>query len=177
MRDDEPTRKTIPIGGWKIRFDAPPRPGQTRQAESGDVLALFRAWDGADRGLGEQRRSPRYIPADTRTWVGWWKHGHFVVTPAEFVNLSLGGALLRLARRPPSSQPVWICLGTPHPVDYVQARVLEATVTPNSSRNDDGTEAVRFPSADPVFLSRLEFHEPCPSSFFSAAGRKGHEQE
>jgi hypothetical protein len=172
-RDEEPARKAIPLSGWKIRFDSPPRPGQSRRAAAGDVLALFRAWDGARRGPDERRQSPRYTPADTCTWIGWWKRGHFVVTPAVFVNLSLGGALLRLARRPPSSQPVWICLGTPYPVDYVQARVLEVTPPTDldQPRTPEDVESDLSPSDDPSYESRLEFHEPCPTSFFLTVGR------
>ncbi len=143
--------QVIPVRGWKIRFDSPPDQGTTCRAEQGDILALFRAWDEAPRK--DRRSSPRYTPASTQAWVGWWKGTRFLVSQAELVNLSKGGALVRLNNRPPTSQPIWICLGAPHPVDYVQCRVLDAS-----------------PRLDGDFRARLEFHAPCPPSFFLAAG-------
>jgi hypothetical protein len=89
--------------------------------------------------------------------MGWWIGARFFVTRTELVNLSKGGALVHLLHRPPTSQPVWICIGSPSPLDYVQARVLAtAPETPD--------ERVR------EFVARLEFHTPAPSSFFVAAG-------
>jgi hypothetical protein len=150
---DEPREvgsRVIPVRGWKIRFDSPPEGGLTGRAEQGDILALFRAWDAAPRK--DRRESPRYVPAETQVWAGWWKGTRFLVSQAELVNLSKGGALIRLSSRPPTSQPVWICLGAPHPVDYVQCRVLNISVRPT------GDYHVRF-----------EFHSP-PPAFFLAAG-------
>jgi hypothetical protein len=149
------TRKAIPVCGWKIRFDSPPQRFLVEQAEAGDILALFRAWHDAEPEAEsvERRTNPRYAPATTRAWVGWWKRGSFHVANAEIVNLSQGGALMNVEAHPPSSQPVWVCLGTPYPVDFVQARVL-------------GSEGK---GEDPI-SARLEFHTPCPPSFFLAAG-------
>jgi hypothetical protein len=154
--DDPQVRKSrsIPVRGWKIRFDSPPVWGLSQRAEKGDILALFQAWEGA---FGNDRRqNARYTPTETQAWVGWWKMSRFIVSHAELVNLSKGGALVHLNHKPPTSQPVWICLGAPHPMDYVQARVLDAARGP----------------ADKEFHARLEFHSPCPASFFLAAGHR-----
>ncbi|MGE3819467.1 MAG: hypothetical protein AB7I30_08530 [Isosphaeraceae bacterium] len=170
MMENRPNdRKPIPLTGWKLRFDAPPPDGLMSRTSAGDVLSLFRAWDGADRDPAERRRSPRYSPAETRAWVGWWRHGHFLVSKAEFINLSEGGALMRLTQKPPTSQPIWVCLGNPAPVDSVQARVLDAVAatTPNVPT---GRDTILAPNSI-VYVSRLEFHSPCPGSFFEAAGR------
>jgi hypothetical protein len=181
MNERRSGRKSKPIADrrWKIRFDSPPRDGLLRCAEKGDLLALFRAWDGADRSSVERRRSPRYAPAETRAWVGWWRLGHFLVTRGEIVNLSQGGALMRLGQQPPTSVPVWVCLGTPYPVDYVQARVLEIATAPPPQPQPQPQPAAVAPARPtpaapgdnaPLYLTRLEFHAPCPPSFFVAAG-------
>ena len=154
-------RKPIPLSGWKIRFDSPPKGLIARRAETGDILALFRAWHEVDREgeTLERRLAPRYTPATTRAWLGWWNRGSFRVVNAEIINLSKGGALMQLEARPPSSQPVWLCLGTPYPIDFVQARVL-------------GAEG----KTDEPSFARLEFHTPCPPSFFLAAGFREEEE-
>jgi hypothetical protein len=163
MDDDQPVRKNhkktrtraIPVSGWKIRFDSPPRQPEARRAESGDILALFRAWQETELEIPviERRLNTRYAPEATRAWVGWWKKGSFRVANAEILNLSKGGALVHLDLCPPTCQPVWICLGTPHPIDFIQARVLDP--------KGDG---------EVTFMARLEFHTPCPPTFFLAAG-------
>ena len=146
--------QVIPVRGWKIRFDSPPDGALTGRADQGDILSLFRAWDGAPRK--DRREDERYTPAANRAWVGWWRGGRFLVSQADLVNLSKGGALVHLGNRPPTSQPVWICLGAPHPVDYVQCRVLDAALKPAGD-----------------YLARVEFHAPCPPCFFVAAGHQG----
>jgi len=161
-----------PLNGWKIRFDAPPGDELSRLAESGDILSLFRAYDAAQHQLlphvhvynhkksaddaRERRQSPRYFPEETRAWIGWWHGSRFYVAQIDLVNLSKGGALIYLAERPPTSQPVWLCLGAPHPLEYVQARVLDA--------------CPRLGSAE--YRARVDFHTPCPLGFFLAAGHK-----
>jgi hypothetical protein len=152
-------RKVIPFQGWKIRFDAPPSPELSRHAEQGDILALFQAcydtrWRGS-KHAPDRRHDPRYAPAETQIWVGWWKGVRFLATQAALVNLSKGGTLVQMRHQPPQAQPVWICLGTPHPLDCVQARVLDTS-----------------PCPDVGFNARMEFHSPCPSSFFRAAGHR-----
>jgi hypothetical protein len=153
MRDDRP-EESEPIGTarrWKIRFDSPPGLGARSQAEQGDILSLFRAHD--QTVPDDRRRNPRYRPAQTHAWVGWWKGSRFAIALAELVNLSKGGALVLLPDRPPSAQPIWLCLRSPGPSDYVQARVLDAAIQPAGD-----------------YRARLEFHEPAPLGFFFAAG-------
>ncbi len=167
-----PGERNFPLRGWKIRFDAPPGEELSRLADSGDILMLFRAWDAAQRQLTphvhiyradqgseggrERRENPRYVPAETKAWIGWWHGSRFIVTPIDLVNLSKGGALVGVSERPPTAQPVWLCLGAPHPLEYVQARVLDSSP--------------RLGSAD--FRVRLDFHTPCPLGFFLAAGHR-----
>jgi len=153
---DDPTgqhRRVIPIRGWKFRFDSPPPEGVPGRADEGDIFALFAAWEGETRA--ERRDSPRYQPAETQVFVGWWKGAQFLITQAALINLSRGGALVELDCRPPTSQPVWVCLGTPYPIHHVQARALEV------SAEAEGCQRVR-----------LLFHTPCPFGFFRAAGRR-----
>ena len=64
-----------------------------------------------------------------------------------------GRSAIHLDTCPPMSQPVWVCLGTPHPIDFVQARVID----PRGA-------------GEVTFMARVEFHTPCPPSFFLAAG-------
>ena len=162
----------LKIKGSKIRFDAPPGDEFLNVADDGDILALFSAWASArqqamphvrvffpdkDQNSGAERRdAPRYLPAESQAWIGWWHGSRFVVTPSELINLSKGGALLFLNERPPMGQPIWLCLGAPHPLEYVQARVLDAFSSPES----------------PDYRVRLDFHIPCPLSFFLAAGHR-----
>jgi hypothetical protein len=153
---DEPNdrqRKGIPVRGWKFRFDAPPQGGIPSRADEGDILALFQAWEHANQV--DRRESQRYLPVETRAYIGWWAGSEFLVTRADLINLSRGGALVAIDRRPPTSQPIWICLGTPQPVHQVQARALEMTA-----------------GAAGYHHVRLAFHTPCPVSFFIAAGRR-----
>lgn len=163
MGDDSQVgrQRAIPIRGWKIRFDSPPPFGASCRSVPGDILAMFQAWEEASGFDFDRRECPRYAPAETLAWVGWWKGGRFLVTRAELVNLSKGGALVTLGKRPPASQPVWMCLGSPHPVDYVQARVLDAS--PGIETKSQPGDAV---------IARLEFHSPCPPLFFLAAGQR-----
>lgn len=159
--------RAIPVRGWKVRFDSPPPFGPSYRSDPGDILALFQAWAGAGRFEVERRECPRYTPAETQAWVGWWKGSRFLVTRAELVNLSKGGALVTLGKRPPSSQPIWICLGAPHPVDYVQARVLDAA---------PGIENQAEAELEGAVIARLEFRAPCSPRFFLAAGQRVEER-
>jgi PilZ domain len=153
-------RRSIPTTGWRMGFDALPDEAEALLAEPGDILGMFRAWDAARRPLAgrvaERRESDRYRPAETNVWIGWWQAGHFVVIHARLVDLSQGGAQVLVRNRPPMGQPVWLCLGAPRPIDYVQARLREALAEP-------GRPGVR---------ARLEFHLPCPTAFFVSAGRE-----
>ncbi len=153
----QPPGQTIPRRGWKFRFDAPPPADLSRRLESGDILALFQAWQQANAFPFEydRRESPRYVPAESHAYLGWWRGSRFLVTRAELLNLSQGGALIAVDRQPPTSQPVWVCLGTPTPRHHVQARVLDVA---------DISETCRH--------LRLVFHQPCPAAFFEAAGER-----
>jgi hypothetical protein len=144
--------------GWKYRFDSPPAPrtlAAVVSVEPSDVLSLFRAWHTAETTRAECRESPRYIPAESLAYVGWWGGGRFLVTRAVLVNLGPGGALVELDRSPPTSQPIWLCLSDPRPTFHVQARALEVS-----------------PAVEGLRRVRLSFHTPCPLEFFRAVGRQ-----
>lgn len=169
---DGSREKNPRLNGWKIRFDAPPGEELSRLADSGDILSLFRAWEASQHSLSphapvdhgdadteagpERRENPRYAPEETKAWIGWWHGPRFIVIGINLVNLSKGGALIYLGERPPTGQPVWICLGAPHPLEYVQCRVLDACPHPGSLD----------------YRVRVDFHIPCPLGFFLAAGHK-----
>jgi PilZ domain len=157
---EEAPGRSIPRTGWRMGFDEPPGAAEALLAEPGDILGLFRAWDAVHRPLAarvaDRRESDRYRPSETNAWIGWWQSDGFLVTHARLVNLSQGGAQVLVRHRPPMGQPVWLCLGAPRPIDYVQARVRDACAEP-------GRPGVR---------ARLAFHLPCPAAFFIAAGRE-----
>jgi hypothetical protein len=112
---------------------------------------LFRLWQ--DEPALERRRAPRHQVVESRVWLGW-SHGPegFRSHSTLIINLSRGGAFVFLDVKPPKDQRVWICLGTPDPIGYVEARVVAIKVS------RQGQCAVR-----------LEFCEPCPYGFFEAA--------
>jgi hypothetical protein len=173
MRDEQQRdRDAVPGQGDRLRFDAPSHDVPASAAGGNDPLLSFQAWHGADLAHGERRQSPRYAPAETRAWVGWWQQDHFVVCRGTIVNLSRGGALL-LSRRPPMAQPVWLCLGSPHPVESVQARVLEVTVATNQADVADGPPQPPHDHGPELrYATRMVFHQPVPPTFFLAAGRR-----
>ena len=139
-------RRGTTVRGWKFRFDAPPPEGPGGapriRDEPIDILELFHDWQRSeaeraqtrDLARGERREAPRYEPVETQAYVGWWKGSRFLVANALLINLSSGGALVEVDRRPPLSQPVWLGLGTPRATHHVQARALEVSCVPGSPR-------------------------------------------
>ena len=154
-----PQGQTIPRRGWKFRFDAPPSENLSRRIESGDILALFRAWQSANAPSfleNDRRASVRYVPEETRRRLLVGGAGpRFFVAHAELINLSTGAPLVAVDRQPLTSQPIWLCLGATTPTYHAQARVLDVVEVSETCRH-----------------LRLVFSQPCPVDFLDAAGRR-----
>jgi hypothetical protein len=151
MRDESTPLKPKPIEKRKVRFDKIAPGAAAPRAENRSLLGLFRLWDGEP--TAERRRAARHEVVESQVWLGWWRgEAGFLASSAVIINLSRGGAFIFLDERPPKDEPVWICLGMPDPVGFVEARVVGV----KTSRQ--GQCAVR-----------LEFREPCPYGFFEAA--------
>jgi hypothetical protein len=143
--------KPRPIEQRKLRFDRIAPGSEAARAESRSLLGLFRLWD--DRPTPERRRTTRHEPVESQVWLGWWRgEAGFLASSAVIINLSRGGAFIFLDDEPPHDEPVWICLGMPDPVGFVEARVL-------------GVQKSRQGQC----AARLEFRTPCPYGFFEAA--------
>jgi hypothetical protein len=151
MRDHVLSAGPRPIEQRKIRFDTVAEGGAMPRAESRSLLGLFRLWGGAP--TPERRRSPRHEVVEAQVWLGWWRGERgFLASSAVLINLSRGGAFVFVDERPPQDEPVWISLGMPDPVGFVESRVVAVKVS------RQGQCAVR-----------LEFRAPCPYGFFEAA--------
>jgi hypothetical protein len=151
MRNDMMLIQPKPIEKRKVRFDKIAEGAETPRAECRSFLGLFRLWE--RQPAAERRRAPRYEAVESQVWLGWWRgEAGFLASSAVIINLSRGGAFIFLDDEPPADQPVWICLGMPDPVGFVEARVVAV------KKSRQGQCA-----------ARLEFREPCPYSFFEAA--------
>jgi hypothetical protein len=151
MVEESTSYQPRPIERRKVRFDKIAPGADAPRAESRSLLSLFRLWDG--QPTPERRRTPRHEVVESQVWLGWWRGAAgFLASSAVIINLSRGGAFIFLDERPPKDEPVWVCLGMPDPVGFVEARVVAI----KTSRQ--GQCAVR-----------LEFREPCPYGFFEAA--------
>jgi hypothetical protein len=151
MRDELLPFKLKPIEKRRFRFDKVATGAVVPRAESRSLLGLFKLW--GDRTAAERRRSPRHVAVEAKVWLGWWRGAEgFLANSAVIIDLSRGGAFIFLDIQPPKDQPVWISLGMPDPIGFVEARVVSIKMS------RQGQCAVR-----------LEFREPCPYSFFEAA--------
>jgi hypothetical protein len=151
MTNELTLRGPKPIEQRKVRIDRLAPGAEPPRAESRSLLGLFRLWEGEP--TAERRRSARHAVVESQAWLGWWRgEAGFRMQSAVIINLSRGGAFIFLDDRPPADQPVWIALGMPDPVGFVEARVVATQVA------RQGQCAVR-----------LEFREPCPYGFFEAA--------
>lgn len=127
--------------------------GRARPRANWDwLITRFRAHAGEEPA--ERRREPRHPAVEYRAWVGWWRDAHdFVIVAARLENISRGGALLVLADAPPVLDSIWICLGSPDPVDCARGIVLEVRMI-----HPNGDRAVR-----------VAFRAPCSDVFFRTA--------
>jgi hypothetical protein len=151
MWDDVLLKSPKAIEKRKIRFDSVVEGSEPPRAESRSFLGLFRLWE--PKPTPERRRAPRHEVVESQVWLGWWRGSSgFLASSAVIINLSRGGAFIFLDEKPPKDEPVWICLGMPDPVGFVEARVVEVTV-----------------SRQGQCAARIAFREPCPYGFFEAA--------
>jgi hypothetical protein len=102
----------------------------------------------------DNRGSSRYSPTagGSAVYLGWWHDEEFRTAPAEIVNLSHGGALVRLASPPPDGPALWLCLARTPPGEWVEVSVVELARGPNRSH-----------------CVRLAFPEGCPYEMFQVA--------
>jgi hypothetical protein len=113
-----------------------------------DLRGILRAC--ARIAIGDRREEKRLVPAARRGWLGWRSGvGRFSAEAVEIANISRGGALLVLSQRPPRDQPVWLCLGDPHPTEGLRAAVVEVAEASAGS-----------------YRIRLAFRDFCPDPFF-----------
>jgi len=100
----------------------------------------------------DSRCSSRYPAVRTAVYLGWWEEPEFRTSLAELRNLSHGGALLRVAGRPPAGLGLWLCLAGAPPGDWVEVDVVDHSV-----------------AAGGVNEVRVKFTEACPYDMFNAA--------
>jgi hypothetical protein len=151
MRDEYSRPLPKPIEKRRVRFDNVVHGAVAPRAECRSLLGLFRLW-GEETGP-DRRRAPRHEVVESQVWLGWWRgEAGFQSSSAVIINLSRGGAFIFLDEKPPKDLPVWISMGTPDPIGFVEARVIAVKMS------RQGQCAVR-----------LEFLAPCPYSFFEAA--------
>jgi hypothetical protein len=141
-----------PVGGAE---SLPGPAGDAVKPEEWDdvrhLLRLIR--ERAKPARRERRRTKRYPAAEHRAWIGWRKDdGEYSVFAAKLIDVSRGGARLSLAEPPPTNHRVWLWLGAPKPVDYVQATTLDVKVSPENE-----------------YDVRVEFHSACPKLFYQVA--------
>lgn len=104
-------------------------------------------------GLPDRRGAPRYAANGLcQAWLGWFEGGEQRNTPAEIVNLSMTGALVKVVAAPPAQQPVWLRLEQPQPSDWFEATIVE----------------VRKRCWRKAFV-RLALKNSCPYDVFTAA--------
>jgi hypothetical protein len=75
---------------------------------------------------GDRRRVCRYSPVLRDLLLGWRDDSSFVQLPAYFVDLSMGGCLVEMKRRPPlkTGQAVWIQLENASLPQWIEGRVV-----------------------------------------------------
>ncbi len=125
MWDDAGGAQPGPIEKRRIRLDTVSTGSVAPRAEGRSFLKLFRLWGEGGVPESERRRSARHAVVEAQVWLGWKRpEAGFRTHPAILINLSRGGAYVFLDERPPRDQAVWICLGMPQPINYVEGRVV-----------------------------------------------------
>lgn len=116
------------------------------------------------RDGGRDRRTASRYTANGAVILGWWDGPEFRSTRAAMKDVSIGGAAVIVAKRPPKEVPVYFHLDRPAAPDWAEAMV-------------------RGVDADRKGLScvRLQFVDPCPYEVFRGtvsgidlAGRPDH---
>jgi hypothetical protein len=138
-------------GKKSIRFDLSPAPSDVPTAMRAGLLDRFRIW--FQQSPPDRRSLPRHKTHGYQIWLGWWRGDEaFFANPARLVDISRGGALLKVLDPPPEGFAAWVCVGSPDPRDCVESTVLEV-------RSTRGRECA----------VRIAFKEPCTHAFFEAA--------
>ncbi len=76
--------------------------------------------------VDDRRFICRYTAVETRAWLGWWDEQEFRSTNAQLVDISLRGSMMTVEQLPPSDQTVWFCPPGTTPVEWIEARLIEA---------------------------------------------------
>ena len=118
-------------------------------AEAGRLLDLI--WKAIRSDPSDRRRDYRHEAVEREAWVGWWTGENFGAINGRMENISRGGALIVLARRPPRKTPVWVYKDTGGGLSSVRAEVAGVAAAP------EGAYAVRF-----------RFATPCPTDLRAA---------
>lgn len=137
------------LAGRKLRFDRAPE----SRGESSALPELLRQWS---RTSSRERGGPGRADAGCfRVWLGWKSGGReFLAAPADLLNISEDGALVRLATPLSALREVWVCLGDPADADEgVLATALDVT-----------------PVHDGQWVARLEFDTASAETFMDLDG-------
>jgi hypothetical protein len=98
----------------------------------------------------DRRASARYPASPNEGYMGWWVGEEFRKVAVEFVDFSIGGALL-LTKDVPTNNHIWICLARPSTTPWCPVEKIRA------ERTEGG----------PVEVA-LHFPEPCDYDLFKA---------
>jgi hypothetical protein len=98
----------------------------------------------------DRRASARYPASPNEGYMGWWVGKEFRRVAVEFVDFSIGGALL-LTKEVPTTRHIWICLMRPSTTPWCPVEVIRI------ERTEGG----------PVEVA-LHFPEPCDYDLFKA---------
>lgn len=151
MNSDPFATSGLRRGEKSFRLDRPQAADEAPETAGKSVLDLFRAW--VSQRPEDRRVMPRHDTPPFAVWLGWCRgDDSFFANHARMVNISRGGAQLRVFGPPPEHSTVWICLGDPNSNECLEATVLDVRTV----RGDECT-------------IHLAFHEPCSHRFFETA--------
>jgi PilZ domain len=151
---------------YMLRFDngesdtvtAPAHLIATKAKEHGRILATFK-FDLADSPRNylpkqrERRAWERRVPTQKSAVISWVEKDSEITVNGEVLNLSGGGAAVKIAQRPPAHEPLWLWVGR----EGQEAGPVECE-TVGCSPDGEGTLTLR-----------LSFVGLCPLSVFEAA--------
>lgn len=99
---------------------------------------------------GRDRRTASRYTANGAVLLGWWDGPEFRSAPAAMKDVSIGGAAVVVAKRPPKEARIWFHMNRPAAPDWAEATV----------------RAVR-PDRKGLSHIGLQFIEPCPYEVFT----------
>ena len=130
----------------------------TKAADYGKILATFQfdLTDAPRNSLPKQRERrawERRIPREKSAVLCWAGKDCEVSVAGEVLNLSGGGAAVKIADRPPGNETLWLWVGRPgHEAGPVECQMVACS-----------------PDTEGTFTLRLSFVGLCPLSVFEAA--------